>query len=118
MTNTIANPVVLMLLKSRAGEVCGRRLAVVGYVGHSTGQPHGLVVQYQLDGSTVRVHVGLPERKRWWRNFTTPHPMSLRLAGRDHQVLAHVERDGDAVTVTAELQPRPCDQSTKTVLVP
>ena len=39
LTNTIANPIVLMLLETRAAKVLGRRLAVVGYVGRSTGQP-------------------------------------------------------------------------------
>jgi hypothetical protein len=104
LTNSVANPVLLPLLKSRAGAVLGRRLAVVRYDGRRTGQPHELLAQYRLDGSTVRMPVGMAERKHWWRNFTTPHPVTLRLAGRDHTVLAHVEHNGDAFTVTADLR--------------
>lgn len=104
LTNSVANPVLLPLLRSRAGATLGRRLAVVGYAGHRTGQPHELVALYSREGSTVRIPVGMAGRKNWWRNFTTPRPVALRLAGRDHVALAHVDRTGDTVTVTADLQ--------------
>jgi hypothetical protein len=31
-----------------------------------------------------------PERKLWWRNFRTPQPISVRLAGRMHDGIARV----------------------------
>jgi hypothetical protein len=110
LTNSIANPVLLPLLNSSAGAVLGRRLAVVRYDGRRTGQPHELVAIYNRVGATVRIRVGGAGRKQWWRNFTTPHPVTLRLAGQDHTVLAHVERNGGVVTVTADL-PAPTQAS-------
>ena len=104
LTNRIVSPMLLTLLKGKACAVLGRSLAVVGYHGCWTGEPHELVAQYRLDGSTVRIPIGVAGHQRWWRNFTTPHPMTLRLAGRDYLVLAHVERNAGAVTVTADLR--------------
>ena len=45
----------------------------------------------------------MPERKTWWRNFSTPHRMRLRLAGEEHDATAHVERVGDRVRVLVDL---------------
>lgn len=106
LTNDLVNPVLLALLRSRAGVVLGRHLAVVAYEGRRTGRRHALVAGYRLDGCTVRIRAGRPDGKQWWRNFETPHPVSLRLAGHDHATVAVVERDGAAVTVTAELAVR------------
>ena len=103
MTNGIANPVVIPLLKSRAGRRLGRRLAVVEYVGRRTGRRHRLVAAYTLHGVKVHFTVGVAERKTWWRNFQDPHPVQLRLAGRNHDALARATREGDQVRVTADL---------------
>jgi hypothetical protein len=105
MTNRVANRILSPLLHSRAGARLGRRLAVVEYLGRRTGQRHQLVTQYILDGTTVRIDVGMAERKTWWRNFQQPHPIRLRLAGFTHDASARVMRDGDQVRVIAELQP-------------
>lgn len=105
MTNGIANRVVIPILNSRVGRRLGRRLAVVEYLGRRTGQRHQLVTQYVTDGSTVRIRVGMAERKTWWRNFDEPHLVRLRLAGTDHNASAHLVRDGSQVSVIAELQP-------------
>lgn len=73
---------------------------------------------YSRDGAAVCIRIGMAERKQWWRNFTTPHPVTLRLAGRDHTVLAHVERNGGAVTLTADLRAAAHDHLTPTRLMP
>lgn len=103
MMNLVANRVVIPVLTSRAGRSLGGRLAVVEYEGRRTGRRRRLVTQYVTDGRTVRIRVGMAERKTWWRNFQSPHPMHLRLAGVDHDATAHVVRDGDGVCVVAEL---------------
>ena len=118
LTNSVVGPMLLTLLKSKACAVLGRSLAVVGYDGLWTGEPYELVAPYRLDGSTVRIPVGTAGRERWWRNFTTPHPMALRLAGQDYLVLAHVERKAGAVTVTADLHAPSDDHPAKIDLVP
>jgi hypothetical protein len=105
MTNDVANRFIIPLLNSRAGGRLGHRLAVVDYLGRHTGQRHQLVTQYTLDGTSVRIRVGMAERKTWWRNFQEPHLVQLRLAGVDHDASAHAMRDGDQVIVIAELSP-------------
>lgn len=103
LTNDMANRLLLPLLKSSAGGLMGRQLAVVQYTGRRSGLAHELVTQYVMDGPTVRISVGRSENKTWWRNFQTPYPMGLHLAGDAHTAMAHVERNGNLVFVLAEL---------------
>lgn len=100
-THGLANRLLVPLLRSAAGRLLGRRLAVLEYAGRRTAQPHQLVVQYRLEGRTVHIDVGRADHKTWWRNFETPHPLRLRLAGVDHVASAHVVRDGGTVRVIA-----------------
>lgn len=104
VTSRVANPALIRLLRSRPGARLGRRLAVVEYVGRCTGQRHQLVTKYSLHGPTVRIGVGDPERKSWWRNFEHPAHARLRLAGKDHDAVAHVVRDDEGVAVEASLR--------------
>ena len=77
----VANPILIPLLKSWLGRPLGKRLAVVEYVGRRSGDRHQLVAQYVRNDREVRVSVGAADHKTWWRNFLTPHPMRLHLAG-------------------------------------
>src|SRR4051794_12946627 len=105
-TNNVANPVLFRLLRSPRGGRLGRRLALVEYVGRRTGSRHRLVTQYSLDGESVRIAVGRPEQKTWWRNFRQPQELQLRLAGVDHDAIAHVVVREDQVLVEATLESR------------
>jgi hypothetical protein len=105
MTNGFANQFLIPLLATKAGKRLGRRLAVVEYLGRRTGKRHQLVTQYTLNGMTVRISVGMAERKTWWRNFEELHPIRLRLAGVTHDTSARTMRDGNQVSVIAELRP-------------
>jgi F420H(2)-dependent quinone reductase len=102
-SNSLANTVLIPVLRSRAGRRLGRRLAVVEYVGRRTGQHHQLVAMYTTHEATVRIVVGLAQHKTWWRNFSTARPLQLRLAGRDHEATAHVVHEDGGVSVVAEL---------------
>ena len=104
VTNRLANRVLIPLLESSFGERPGRRLAVVHYVGRRSGLPHRLVVMYVAQGRSVRINVGMAEHKTWWRNFETTHPLTLRLAGIDHHVFAHVVHEGERTKVIADLE--------------
>jgi hypothetical protein len=104
LLNRLANRVLIPLLESSLGDSLGRRLAVLDYVGRRSGRPHRLVVGYAAEGRSVRITVGMAEAKTWWRNFETPHPLTLRLAGIDHHVFAHVVHDGDGTEVIADLE--------------
>jgi hypothetical protein len=103
LTNVVVNRLLIPLLQSRAGGRLGARLAVVEYVGRRSGRQHRLVTQYVIEGNRVLIMVGLAERKTWWRNFLTVHPLHLRLAGHEYDTAAHVVRDHERVSVIAEL---------------
>ena len=77
MTNGVANRVVIAVLSRRSGRRLGRRLAVVEYQGRRSGRQVRLVTLYRTDGQTVQIRVGMAQRKTWWRNFRTAHPVRL-----------------------------------------
>jgi hypothetical protein len=81
LTNRVANPVLRRLLRSPLGRLPGRRLAVVRYTGVTSGRVRELVAGYARIGTTVWIWVGDAGSKRWWRNFRTPVPVELELAG-------------------------------------
>ena len=103
LTNLVVNTALIPILKSRLGRSLGRRFAVVEYLGRRSGKPYQLVTQYATDGRTVSIGVGMAERKTWWRNFNEAQPLSLRLAGEDFDTTARVVREGNMVSVVAEL---------------
>lgn len=45
----------------------------------------------------------MAEHKTWWRNFKEPQPVRLRLAGEDYDATACVVRQGNLVSVVAQL---------------
>lgn len=103
MTNLVANRLLIPVLKTRAGARLGRRLAVVEYQGRRTGEHRRLVTQYAKNGRTVRIEVGMAERKTWWRNFRVAQPLRLRLAGHDYDAMGQVSIQGDVVGVVAQI---------------
>lgn len=106
LTNVVANRLLIPLLRSGVGRRLGRRLTVIEYLGRRSGRHHQLVARYFLSENAIRIRVGMPERKTWWRNFLTGHPVRLRLAGHDYDTTAHVVRGNDAVFVVAKLDNR------------
>jgi hypothetical protein len=96
LTNHVANPAMRRLLRSRAGRMLGRHLAVIGYTGARTGRPRELVAGYARAGDTAWVWVGDAGTKQWWHNFRTPADVQLWLAGE------HVTGRGVAVQGSAE----------------
>lgn len=97
------NRLIIALLESRAGRWAGGRLAVVAYTGRRSGNAYRLVTAYSRDADVVRIDVGLPRRKTWWRNFRGGHPVRLVLRGRAYDATGRVVQDGDRVRVVAEL---------------
>jgi hypothetical protein len=81
LTNRVANPALRGLLRSPAGRWLGKHLAVIRYTGARTGQRRELVAGYARAGAAVWIWVGGAASKRWWRNFRTPAPVELWLAG-------------------------------------
>jgi len=81
MTNHVINPVLALVLRSPLGRRMGRHLALLAYRGRRSDRRHELVVQYAREGSEVWIVPGQPQRKTWWRNFSTSRSVELRLAG-------------------------------------
>lgn len=76
------NAVVRLLLRARLlrrlvdGAVCE-----LAFTGRRTGRKISLPVMYAQRGDRVVVLVGDPAAKRWWRNFSQPHPVRVLLRG-------------------------------------
>jgi len=72
------------------GPLVRRHLTVVTYTGRRSGRTFSTPVAYRQAGDIVTITVEVPQRKKWWRNFTGEGgPLSMELNG--------VERAGHAV---------------------
>ena len=89
------NPFVIWLLRSPLHRFLSRTTMLVTYQGRKTGRNVTLPVNYVRDEETIwTLSVG---KRAWWRNFRTPTPAVLRLAGRDLPV------QGVAVTAAPDM---------------
>lgn len=64
------------------------------FTGARTGRPVVLPVMYAQRGDQLVVLVGGSDRKRWWRNFTTPRPVRVLLRGVTRTGTGHVAAAG------------------------
>ncbi|BBY34540.1 hypothetical protein BST33_10520 [Mycolicibacter minnesotensis] len=90
------------------GQLFGRRLTTISYVGRRSGKVFSLPVAYWREGDQVRIGVAMPEAKAWWRNFLGDgHPLTILLdgAGRTGQAVAQRDEQG-RVTVAVQLDAR------------
>jgi hypothetical protein len=104
--NRTANPLVKGLLRSPLHRLASRNLALITVTGRSSGREYTFPVGYSESDGHVLIVVGLPERKRWWRNLLQPAPVRLRLGGVERTgtaVASGDERSG--VTVEVKLDP-------------
>lgn len=101
--NRTANPVVRAILRSPLHPVLSGRMALITVTGRKTGRTYTFPVGYERSGDTVRIGVGWPERKRWWRNLLEEGPVELVLGGERRAGTAVArgdERSGVTVVVT------------------
>ncbi|HET8741221.1 MAG TPA: hypothetical protein VFM41_01240 [Gaiella sp.] len=101
----LANPVVRVVLGSRAHRVLSGRLVVVEYRGHLTGREYRIPLRYAsaIDGTIVAIALRAPE-KRWWRSFRPSGTAVLTLRGaRVDARGALVEGDARARALAAYL---------------
>ena len=77
------------------GKVFGRKLVVIRYVGRRSGKEFEIPVAYSRRDGGIRIDVGWPDRKSWWRNFLGKGgPITLvGLDGADQAGHAVTERD-------------------------
>jgi hypothetical protein len=87
--NSVVQPLVL---SPRWGRLAENWMTVITYTGRRSGRTFTTPVAYKRHGDEVTIKVGLPDRKKWWRNFVDQGgPISVRLQG--------VERRGKATAV-------------------
>ncbi|MGW5452773.1 hypothetical protein [Nocardia sp. NPDC003979] len=69
-------------------------MAELRYRGRRSGRRIALPVAYARVGERAVIRVARSDTKQWWRNFTSPHPVSIRLRDRWVNGVAHVARPG------------------------
>lgn len=105
LVDAVNSRVLALRASPRWGAAVRRRLTVVTYRGRRSGREFSTPVAYTHRGSTVAITVAIPERKKWWRNFTGEGgPLSLELPEGVRTGHATAEEDGSGrVTVTVRL---------------
>ena len=62
----------------------------LSYAGRRSGREITIPVAYQCRDDRVDVLVSQARRKKWWRNFEIPGPVSLQLCGKRLEGRAHL----------------------------
>ena len=101
--NRVGNPGVRLLLRSPLHPLVSGRLALITVTGRKSGRSYTIPVSYRRTGDVVKIGVGWPGRKAWWRNLRgegAPVTMLLRGEQRTGRAVAHGdERSGVTVEV-------------------
>ncbi|HET6684596.1 MAG TPA: hypothetical protein VFG75_12935 [Gaiella sp.] len=78
----LANPLVRLVLASRAHRLLSERLLVLSYRGRRSGREHRIPLRYAETSGGALVAVAVrPERKQWWRTFLGGEDAVLLLRG-------------------------------------
>ncbi|GAB4521832.1 MAG: nitroreductase/quinone reductase family protein [Anaerolineae bacterium] len=88
-----------------------KSILLITFTGRKSGKTFTTPVGYLWEGSTVTI---LTKRfRKWWQNFVTPAPVTLRLQGRNVQGEAVAITDVDGITPIlahmVEVHPREAD---------
>ena len=81
------NPMVTTVLRSRLHMLLSGALCVVSWSGRKSGRRFSIPTGYQRDGDEVIVMLTKPGEKTWWKNFRSPWPADLLLAGRERTAM-------------------------------
>ncbi len=107
--NRAFNPLMMAVVRSPLERFVRPRTVLVTYTGRKTGHSYTIPVWAKVDGDALRIAVGLPAQKRWWRNLRGDGaPVTVLLGRRErhgHAVATGDEQNG--VRVTVELEPDP-----------
>lgn len=76
------NSFVLAVLRSPVHRLLSGMAIELRYTGRRSGREYVLPVQYARSGQRLVVRPQAVQRSTWWRNFHTPAPVTVRLAGR------------------------------------
>ena len=89
------NAIVLAVLRSRTHRLLSASAIELRYTGRRSGRQYVLPLQYASAGDLLVVRPQHWQHSTWWRNFRTPQPVTVRLAGRLHEGTARVVDPGD-----------------------
>ena len=92
--NRTVNPALRIMLQSPVHGLASGRLALITYTGRKSGRQYTIPVLYRDNGDEVKIAVGWPDRKVWWRNLTGEGgPVSLVVRGQELRGHAIATRD-------------------------
>jgi hypothetical protein len=82
VVNSVFNPLVRGVLRSRAHRLISGSLLVIELVGARSGRAISLPVAYkQTSPTALRVRVGGSQHKLWWRNLRQKRRVTVWLKG-------------------------------------
>ncbi len=93
---------VKAVLRSPLHRIASGGVALITVTGRRTGREYTFPVQYERSGDRVKIVVGWPDRKVWWRNLREGGRVRLLIAGEElegHAVAHGDERGGVTVEV-------------------
>ena len=100
----VVNPVVAAILRSRFHHLLSGRLIVLSYSGMRSGRTIAVPVGYkELAPGRLRISVGNPSRKVWWRNLRGGAAVTVTLRGLAKPGVAHAQ-EAEPAGVTVEVQ--------------
>jgi hypothetical protein len=92
----LANPLVRVLLESRAHRLLSGRLVLLAYRGHRSGREFRIPLRYAETDAGALVAVAVrPERKQWWRTFSGGERGMLTFRGKRVDVRGVVAGGGE-----------------------
>jgi hypothetical protein len=92
--NRVVNPGLRWVLRSPLHRLASGRFALITYTGRKSGREYTIPTFYRDEEDEVKIAVGWPERKVWWRNLTGDGaPVSLVVRGQTVHGHAIATRD-------------------------
>lgn len=88
------NPLFAALLRSPLHPLLSPGLVLLTVTGRHSGRRYSIPVGYQRHGDELVVMVSEARRKKWWRNYYEPGPVSVRLRGQDRSGRAELVAPG------------------------
>jgi hypothetical protein len=101
--NRTGNVAIRALLESPLHGLASRQLALITVTGRRSGRTYTFPVEYKQRGDAVKVGVGWPDRKIWWRNLLGEGgPVTMLIRGQERSGHAVARRRDDG-SVTVEI---------------
>ncbi|GAA5058419.1 PNPOx family protein [Nocardia callitridis] len=106
LVNGFNSGIVALTKVPGLGPLMRKSFVEITYVGRRSGKSFTTPVNFRRSGDSLVIGVALPDRKKWWRNFTGDGgPITLHLPGGDRRGHALAQRDERGrVTVRVRLE--------------